>query len=302
MPSEKHNISSLLLDEQPLVVLPKLAVLIGLNESIVIQQLHYWIQKNLDKQDHIKDGRVWCWNTYEEWRVNNFPWWSDATIKRAFQSLVEIGIVIKDRHNKRSFDRTGWYTIDYDALAQYVSNRVGQNDLIEQINPDDRAGQNDPLQGGKVTSSSGQNDGTIPETTTETNTETISDGASPRPRARDLLFDAICEVCRVDAKTAGASVGKVKTNLVKAGYMADDVIKFGAWWWADEFRKRRNTPPTLWQLVERIGIVKGGAANGQTAGAGKCPVIGAVVMTPAEVAAQRAIERSNAQGGGNGNH
>ncbi len=35
--------NNLLLDEHPLLVMPKLATLIGLNEAIVLQQVHYWL-------------------------------------------------------------------------------------------------------------------------------------------------------------------------------------------------------------------------------------------------------------------
>lgn len=37
--------SKLLLDDEPLVILPKLAAAIGLNEAIILQQLHYWLEK-----------------------------------------------------------------------------------------------------------------------------------------------------------------------------------------------------------------------------------------------------------------
>ena len=36
---------SLLISEPPLQVLPSLAVKIGLNEAIVLQQIHYWLLK-----------------------------------------------------------------------------------------------------------------------------------------------------------------------------------------------------------------------------------------------------------------
>ena len=39
------DMSRLLLEDEPLVVLPKLATVIGLNEAIILQQLHYWLEK-----------------------------------------------------------------------------------------------------------------------------------------------------------------------------------------------------------------------------------------------------------------
>ena len=37
--------SNLLIDDYPILVLPKLANEIGLNEAIVLQQMHYWLKK-----------------------------------------------------------------------------------------------------------------------------------------------------------------------------------------------------------------------------------------------------------------
>ncbi|WLF74824.1 hypothetical protein Q3V38_08385 [Limosilactobacillus fermentum] len=46
---------SLLIEEPPLQVLPSLAKSIGLNEAIVLQQIHYWIRKS----NNLKDGHKW---------------------------------------------------------------------------------------------------------------------------------------------------------------------------------------------------------------------------------------------------
>ena len=77
-------------------------------------------------------------------------------------------------------------------------------------------------------------------------------------RARDPLFDAICEICAVDPATSGASVGKVRATLLKANpsYTSDEVRRFGRAWWADDFHAKRGIAPTLWQLQERIGQVR----------------------------------------------
>lgn len=47
--------SKLLLDSNPLVIIPELAVAVGLNESIILQQLHYWRVKESQLQDFTKE-------------------------------------------------------------------------------------------------------------------------------------------------------------------------------------------------------------------------------------------------------
>ena len=101
-----------LINEPPLVLLPTLAEVIGLNEALVLQQMQYW----LSRSDKVIDGRRWIYNTYDEWRVQ-FPFWSKNTIKRTILNLEMRGLVISANYNKAKFDKTKWYTIDYSRLA-----------------------------------------------------------------------------------------------------------------------------------------------------------------------------------------
>ena len=50
--------SKMIIDDRPLMVLPKLATAIGLNEAIVLQQIHYWLNtfKDASKKDHYHNG------------------------------------------------------------------------------------------------------------------------------------------------------------------------------------------------------------------------------------------------------
>lgn len=90
--------SKLLLDEQPLLVLPKLAHKIGLNESIVVQQIHYWNEINKKANNNFKDGYYWTYNSYEKW-MEQFPFWGIATLKRTFSNLEKQGIVVSANYN-----------------------------------------------------------------------------------------------------------------------------------------------------------------------------------------------------------
>ena len=110
--------SSLLIDEAPLLVFKSLATLVGLNESIVLQQVHYWLKLNekAKKENHHIDGRWWTYNTYENWQKENFPFWSVRTVRRVFSDLERRGLLISEAYHKPQGDRTKWYTIDYDAL------------------------------------------------------------------------------------------------------------------------------------------------------------------------------------------
>lgn len=131
--------SKLLIDDYPIQVLPKLAEEIGLNEAIILQQIHYW----LNSSKHNYDGKKWIYNSYPKW-IEQFPFWSESTIKRTITSLEKQNLVHVGNYNKMGFDRTKWYSINYTTLNKLMTRPSGQNDPTMRSNWHDGIGQNDP--------------------------------------------------------------------------------------------------------------------------------------------------------------
>lgn len=109
------NNSNLLINEPPLQVLPSLAVAVGLNEAIMLQQVHYWINNPKLKAKEY-DGKRWVYNSISQWQSDNFPFWSTNTIRRTVESLEKQGILLTEKLSPNSLNRVKYYTIDYDAL------------------------------------------------------------------------------------------------------------------------------------------------------------------------------------------
>ncbi|MBI4319692.1 MAG: hypothetical protein HY675_14485 [Chloroflexi bacterium] len=103
---------SLLLDEPPLLVLPTLAARVGLHESIILQQIHYWVRAGAGE---VHEGRRWVYNSYPGWQ-KQFPFLSEFQIGRAMRSLEEQGLLVSGNFNRSGLDKTKWYAIDYDKL------------------------------------------------------------------------------------------------------------------------------------------------------------------------------------------
>lgn len=131
-----------LFNARPLVISPHLAMLIGLNEAIVLQQIKYWIGKNMEDQEkyttHFKDGRWWTFNKISAWE-KQFPFWSYNTVKRTISSLENLGILVSGNYNKDKFgnpdprNRTKWYAINYEAIPMQktkVKNAKAQNESL----------------------------------------------------------------------------------------------------------------------------------------------------------------------------
>ena len=110
--------------------LPSLAVKIGLNEALFIQQLHYWV----DRSKNIIDGRQWVYNTMADWS-KQFPFWSQKTLSRTISNLEKQKLVISGNYNQKGYDRTKWYTIDYLALER-LEKEQPETENHEESEPD----------------------------------------------------------------------------------------------------------------------------------------------------------------------
>jgi hypothetical protein len=230
--------TNLLTDESPLQVLPKLAAEIGLNEAIVLQQVHYWIT-NTNAKKSVKTvlGQRWVKNSFEGWK-ENFPFWHIQTIKRVFLSLEKTGYLVSGHFNRTNgLDRTKWYTIDYDKLApitdQLQKAESGDNEVTTRLYKDDtmetqivqshsQNGANNPDQNGtmegQITPPLYQNDTTLidySKTNEHVNKknkkqrskskrqqpDNSSASDSPKePTPSRLMFGALAGICQINLK------------------------------------------------------------------------------------------------------
>ena len=157
------NFKELFIDKsKTLIVNTDLALVLGdLNEAIVLNQLNYWIEINKKAEKNLVDGKYWVYNSYSDWRINNFPYWSEKTIQRTFTRLENKGVVLSANYNKLAIDKTKWYTIDTEKLQELVDEFNSDEDKMtnRQDNMTDRQD--------KMTCREGQSDRPLPEITTE---------------------------------------------------------------------------------------------------------------------------------------
>ena len=238
--------NKLLIPEPPLQILPQLACIIGLNEAIIVQQLHYWSLK-------AKDG--WVYNTYEQWH-EQFPFWSVITIKRTFLKLEQDGIVVS--RQSKSTNRKKYYRIDYEKL----DNAFSMYDTEPEY-------QNDTLPSGQIdTIATCQNDTLlITETTTiDADLQSVEPEPEPKPkrkgkaRTAKYTIDQIRPLANAIASATALKYAdnipvlhKLAVNLLDGNYTPEKVADFAVWWKVNDWRGRRGQPPTPWQLKSMIG-------------------------------------------------
>jgi len=95
--------------KKSLVLNPDLAKAIGINQAIVLQQMHYWLIKSAITND----GQKWVYNTYNGWQ-DQFPFFSEHQLKRIITELKSADLIHVSQLNKSRCDRTNYYTINYE--------------------------------------------------------------------------------------------------------------------------------------------------------------------------------------------
>ncbi|MCC3359633.1 DnaD domain protein [Bacillus sp. REN16] len=155
----------LLLNESPLLIIPTLAALVGRNESVILQQIHYWLLRT----DNIREERKWVYITYDE-LAKQIGYISKSTIRRAISKLEKNGFLTPGNFNKMKIDHTKWYSINYEKLEEL---KPAENNEVEAKNETPQPDHKDlmcPNQADdvpKVDSPSAQNEQTMCSTWTD---------------------------------------------------------------------------------------------------------------------------------------
>jgi|ERR1035437_353440 hypothetical protein len=144
------NNSKLLIDDKPLLFSPILAMKIGLNEAIVLQQIYYWLDLYKDDKTHFHDGKIWVYNSVRNWVKDNFTGViSERTLWKVMANLEGRGkskkckgirpLTICGNFNKKGYDKTKWYTIDFEAVEELMGTigvqklQMGTEEVAEPI-------------------------------------------------------------------------------------------------------------------------------------------------------------------------
>lgn len=215
-------------------IIPELAAEIGLNESIVLMQIAFWIETS----NNVRDGVYWTYQSMAEMKEKAFPYWSVDTIRRTVHHLHEMGYILIGQYNKRKGDNTQWYALEPDKLSTLKTVLVA---------PSDRSTpylQNASMPSSQVATPPLQNRTTLPEIPTEiikqesapngTDTQPIkSVTKEPTKREPNPMFDAVAQyVFEIEPETVTKEGGRIgiltawlsgKSDGVKRGKKREEV-------------------------------------------------------------------------------
>lgn len=203
---------ALLLNEQPLLVLRSLAVKIGLNQAIVLQQLHFLLSVENNGRV-LKDGYRWVYNTMTQWREQFFPFWSDEALQLAFSKLETAGL-IKTCQPEGRVSRTKYYRTVPERLDELVddiaceSRQSRESEYRQQRESEYRQTRSSLLteKTAKKTTEMAKSDFRITETDPELDEE-------PRPTKSQIVMTNARKVLEYLNQQTGRSFRETDSNL-----------------------------------------------------------------------------------------
>ena len=159
-------------DSTILRIYPALAKEIGLNESILLLQIEYWISIS---STEFYEGRKWTYQSLSDMKKKAFPFWSRDKINRIIRNLIEQNLIFESNFNKKKYDKTRWISLNYNKITELNSVIIPENSEKNQKELSyfktglSYSRTRDP----QNKTRSRQNKTTIPEITTEITTDNI---------------------------------------------------------------------------------------------------------------------------------
>lgn len=94
----------------------KVACAVGERKAVIITNFGHWHLKNACSIEHVHDGSIWTYNTYQAF-TRVWPYLSEKEVRTALEGLEKEGYLITGNYNKWRNDRTKWYALTEKACA-----------------------------------------------------------------------------------------------------------------------------------------------------------------------------------------
>jgi len=114
----------------------------GVNVAIFMDNMAFWIQKNIANQKHLYDDNYWTYNTVDAYTVL-FPYWTYKQVRTVILKCVEYGLIVEGNYNKSAYDRTKWYglTTEGQKITGIAICQKGQMNSPDMANQSDQKGE-----------------------------------------------------------------------------------------------------------------------------------------------------------------
>ena len=88
----------------------EIATKYGIEESIILGEIAYNIEANIQNYKNFYDGYFWVCRSASAFN-EMFPYINERKVSRVLKNLENLGVIKSGNFNLSTYDRTKWYTI-----------------------------------------------------------------------------------------------------------------------------------------------------------------------------------------------
>lgn len=204
----------------------ELASCYGIEEAIIIQNLYFWIKKNVANGDNFYDGRYWTYNSSKAFSIL-FPYMTESKIYRVLKSLEEKGLIVKGNYNDTKYDRTTWYSLSDKAIKELNALKYNTNGFSKSIL------QNKEKDFTKMQNGIYESKEPIPYSNTDSNTDKKEDTIVSKKGDIDYdlilnswnnIADNVSGISKIKSLTDGRKK-QIKKLITKCKTSVDEIVK-----------------------------------------------------------------------------
>lgn len=102
----------------------------GIEEAILIENLYFWIAKNVANEKHKYEGRYWTYNSAKAF-AELFPYINETKIYRVLSHLEDVEFIIKGKFSQDKHDRTNWYSFSDKGLFLLLTEKYDTSNFSD---------------------------------------------------------------------------------------------------------------------------------------------------------------------------
>lgn len=91
------------------------AVLYGVEEAVMLQNIIFWVEKNRANERHFYKGHYWTYNSVKAF-ARQFPFWTEKQVRRIIDNLVEKKAIRVGNFNDDMYLHTRWFCVNPSLL------------------------------------------------------------------------------------------------------------------------------------------------------------------------------------------
>lgn len=112
---------SLVATDTPIIFCATLARVFEVSGALLLQQLHYW-NTNMPS---LVEGESWHYESARK-LADTLGVFTEQTVRKKLKMMENMGVLHVGVFNKKKYDRTRWYRINYTRLAEVLTEQTGK--------------------------------------------------------------------------------------------------------------------------------------------------------------------------------